>query len=525
MPIPRSATALLLMLGVVGGGASAVIGCADDVPSNDEVGADEAALDYRATNGREFAVTAELAVTLEAAPADLATPSTPAIGPPTPRRTDDASETQDEDEDEEARLARASELARDAIDRTTRALDAELSRIWPEDRRKAEKNVVAMIRMATPGRDELVRDGDTYRFTYRAEIAGPNDLLDRLPLDRSATRPSTTLTVGDETVVLSWEPTAETGDAYPSYAEMFEGGLDIAIHVGGDHYNPRNDIREYEALYAELLQLGLRSPVKRAADLKLDSGPFKGTMRVAGKNVEVRATLVHADMAPDDRLSDLVDAFKHAASTADVVIYRGHAGPSVSYSGVVVHYNPRVAIPATSFRDLDLPSKYQLFVFDGCETYTGYADQIYEHPKKDTRNADVITSVSYASALVRAESLRSLLRGIVGERNKAWKPKSWDALITDMNKVQRGPWTSIYGVHGLADNPQISMLADPARIGASCRTSTNCGAADSLCVSLPSIGRVCGAACTGDAGCPGGTTCRPVNSPLLGAVKQCLPTP
>ena len=41
---------------------------------------------------------------------------------------------------------------------------------------------------------------------------------------------------------------------------------------------------------------------------------------------EVRVTLFHPEMVPDERLSELVDAYKESARTADVVVYSGHAG-------------------------------------------------------------------------------------------------------------------------------------------------------------------------------------------------------
>lgn len=469
--------------------------CSSAPVEGEAVEADDAALDYRSTVGKEFDVTTELAVTLTGADAELTG---------------------------EARTAKASALARAKIDEVTRALDKKLWEIWPEDRRQGEKNIVAMVRMGTPTGGDLREDGATFRFAYRAEVAGPNDLLESLPLEGAAGARTLKLAVSGEELVLAWAPSPVTADAYPRYAEMFEDGLDIAIHVGGDHYDPRNDLREAQAIYDELLLLGMRSPVGSFAELKLDSGPFEGSLPVAGKQVAVRTTLVHADMAPDDRLQDLVDSFKAVASKADVVIYRGHAGTNLSYSGVVVHYNPRVAIPASDFKSLALPDKYQLFVFDGCETYTGYADKLYEHPGKDERNADVITSVNYGSALVRAESVRSLLHGLLDETGTRWVPRSWDAILKGVNDTQRGRWTSIYGVHGLADNPKLSMLADPSKIGRSCRLNSQCGGGDSLCVSMGET-RVCGAACTDDAACPNGTTCRPVRSRTLGSIKQCLP--
>jgi hypothetical protein len=461
----------------------------------------DANLDYRATNGKEFDVAGRAEVKLEGADAAL---------------------------EGEARSAKLEELARLRIDAITRALDAELWKLWPEDRRQNEKNIVAMIRMASPKRGDFMVEGNAAAFSYWAQVAGPNDLLSTLPLVADGDKRLTKLTVDGAEVVLEWSEAAETADAYPRYAEMFEDGvLDIAIHVGGDHYSPRNDLNESQAIYDELLALGMRSPVSSFADLRLDSAPFEGSLAVAGKQVVVRATLVHADMAPDDKLDDLVTKFKARAKEADVVVYRGHAGTQLDYSGVVVHYEPRVAIPASDFDWLDLPRKYQLFVFDGCETYTGYADKLLENTAKDETNADIITSVNYGSGLVRAESVRALLHALLDKTgttttNARWVPRSWDAVLKRVNDQQRGPWTSIYGVHGLADNPRLSMLADASKIGTSCRLNADCGGTDSLCVATQS-GRVCGAACTDDSACPTATKCTAVNSRTLGPIKQCLP--
>ena len=120
-------------------------------------------------------------------------------------------------------------------------------------------------------------------------------------------------------------------------------------------------------------------------------------------------------------------------------------------------------------------------------------------------------------------------RGATKQSTKTADPD--DRLATDdsvderlqlVNDQQRGPWTSIYGVHGLADNPKLSMLADPSKIGKSCRLNSECGGSDSLCVATQS-GRVCGAACTDDSACPSGSKCSAVNSQTLGPIKQCLP--
>jgi hypothetical protein len=474
-------------------------------PADDGAGeSDESALDYRSNVGREYDVVGEAALALSEADAALTGAE---------------------------RDAKIKELVGKKVDAITKKLDAKLLELWPEDRRGKEENIIVMIRQSTTGSDAVAVDASTVKFTYRVQAAGPNDLLDTLPLERDGAKRVLKLALGEgdaaETITLSWKIADQVPDAYPAYKEMFEDGLDIYVHVGGDHYKPRNDLREAEALYDEFVRLGLKPPVDSFANLKLDSGAFVGAIDVGGKAVPVRATLVHADMAPDDKLQLLVDAYKKGAKEADIVVYRGHAGTSLDYNGVVVHYEPRVAIAASEFKNLDLPDKYQMFVFDGCETYAGYADKLFEHPKKTTANADVVTSVNFGSALVRAESTRALIRGVVEQKlvggKKTWIPRTWDALIKGINDVKQGSWTPIYGVHGLSDNPKLSPLGDATKVGRACTTSAECGGADSLCVRTSAGARVCGAACADDAGCPEGSKCRRVTSQVLGTLNQCLP--
>lgn len=474
--------------------------------SDDGSESDESALDYRSTVGREYDIAGQATVTLSAADAALTGA---------------------------ARDEKIKELVRGKVDAVTRALDAELLRLWPESRREAEENIIVMLRQSTFGSEDIEVDGDKLRFSYRAQAAGPTNMLDTLPLERTGESRVLQLKIGEgdaaETLPLAFRVAEQVSDAYPKYQDLFADWLDIAVHVGGDHYDPRNDLREAQAIYDELVTLGLKPPVAAFADLKLDSGAFVGAIDFGGKAIPVRATLVHADMAPADKLDLLVDAYKKAASTADIVVYRGHAGTAMDFNGVVVHYNPRVAIAANEFKNLALPEKYQVFVFDGCETYAGYADKLYENPKKNPGNADVITSVNFGSALVKAESVRALLHGFLEQKalgaQKTFVPRSWDAILKGINDAKRGAWTPIYGVHGLADNPKLSPLADRSKIGRACGANAECGGADSLCVRTSAGSRVCGAACTDDAGCPDGSRCRGVTSSRLGAIKQCLPAP
>ncbi len=426
--------------------------------------------------------------------------------------------------------ARLAELSRTKVEDITRALDAKLHELWPESRRGEEKNIIVMIRAATPQATQNGQaDEFAYAFTYSAEAAGPTDMLDRLGLDTLYDgQKGVTLTLGDQsTVELVFTADDRTDDSYPQYNDIFaDGRLDIGILVGGDHYTPRNDVNEATAIYNELVALGLTPPVERFADLSLESSTFTGSFVVnvsqpeARERVEVNVRLVYADLGTAEQL---VDAYKAMAAADDIVVYRGHAGTSLTYSGVVVQYQPaRVAIAASEFRNLELPDKYQVFVFDGCETYTGYADQLYAHESKDETNADVITSVNFGSGLGGADTVLALLRGVFSKRDNTWLPLSWDGLLTKINDSTSGRWTPIYGVHGLDDNPRLSPLADFDSIGRDCEQKSDCPGVDNLCVQRTGGGSRCAAACTASSACPEGTECRQVNAEWLGHPLQCL---
>ncbi|MFB6373239.1 MAG: hypothetical protein ABEN55_09020 [Bradymonadaceae bacterium] len=181
---------------------------------------------------------------------------------------------------------------------------------------------------------------------------------------------------------------------------MFEDRLlHVAIHVGGDYNDARYDMETAEELFDRLQSdLGLEAPVERFEDLRSDSGPFVGQFDANGETIKFEVILIHPNIQqePGVGYEGLLELYRESANDHDIVIYDGHAGYNSSYSGVVVHYNPRHAIPADDFDELDLPDKSQLFVFNGCKTYTSYADAMYAHPNKSTENLDIVTTVNFS---------------------------------------------------------------------------------------------------------------------------------
>jgi hypothetical protein len=209
--------------------------------------------------------------------------------------------------------------------------------------------------------------------------------------------------------------------------------------------------------------------------------------------------------------------------TADVVIYDGHAGRELDYSGVVVAYNPaRVALPASEFKNIDASGKQQLYLFNGCETYTGYADSLYQNPKITPETADVVTTGNFSAIQPEASQVIAFIHSLIDQKNGAWVPRSWDSILGKMNAVGERSWVHVYGVHGIDDDPKLSPLADASKLGAQCTTDAQCGAADSKCVRASSTSQVCGLACADDAGCPSGTKCLLPHGKTSADDMQCL---
>ena len=129
-----------------------------------------------------------------------------------------------------------------------------------------------------------------------------------------------------------------------------------------------------------------------------------------------------------------------------------------------------------------MPDKYQLFFFNGCKTYTTYADSLYANPKKTTANLDVITTVNFSWLSEMTRITTDLLGGFTRRVSDTHVPVSYDHLLADMNKGRS--WDVIYGVHGLSDNPRISPYADVGTLCGACSGNSQCPGADNLCVKI-----------------------------------------
>ena len=85
-------------------------------------------------------------------------------------------------------------------------------------------------------------------------------------------------------------------------------------------------------------------------------------------------------------------------------------------------------------------------------------------------------------------------------------------LLTKLDSASYS-FTSMYGMHGIDDNPKVVPWARTDRFGQTCSANADCGGPGNLCVSAgANRGKVCSAACAGDGGCGTGYTCKAVAS-------------
>ena len=484
--------------------------------------------DYRSTTGLEYSLTAADTITLPAA--DMALTG-------------------------QERLDRARELVKLRFKALSFFVYQYLAQKSRDDKNYGYGGFRTTIRQQTFKTLEIEERGSepgVYDFIFEAEVGGPKDLLSALPLTQNKTfeliLPK--LSTGDlesgsysskykhfnpedhaadslTQIAVDIETKPQEPDAYPDYKAWFSDGLfDVAIVVGGDYNDARYDIVAAKDIFRRLKSdLGLTPPVASFDDLRVDSGPFVGTLDANGKSVKFEVSLIHPDMSQHEGVGydGLIDAYKSFAKTHDLVIYDGHAGYNSSYSGVVVHYNPRHALAADDFVNLELPDKYQLFFFNGCKTYTSYADAMYQHPAKNSQNLDVITTVNFSWLSEMTRVTTDLLGELVASRSGDHTPRSYDQTLAKLNRGQS--WDVIYGVHGLSDNPRLSPYADLSTLCSSCDANSQCPGADNLCIKLSPTNAYCAAACTDDSGCPEGYACRDVaaGSSNLISAQQCVP--
>ncbi|MDF1566368.1 MAG: lamin tail domain-containing protein [Deltaproteobacteria bacterium] len=405
--------------------------------------------------------------------------------------------------------------------------------------------------------------GETYTFQFMQEVGGANDLIDRLDtrvdaegvhhfdlivgkisntdmakLETNAEwyrsspwsdfNPATVDPARVETLDLKITPQPRSIDAWIDYGRLFnDGKLTVSAHFGWDYHKEYHLVHS-EAVYDWLIARGFESPVGSYDEYLRDSGPLKRTIQANGKAVEVEVSLFWGkpgtDTDPDTAAGgiQLEDDLRAALATNDVIIYSGHSGAFYGFAMANWRMTDEGDLDDSEVPGLTLPSKYQVVLAEGCDTY-GMGQAFMMNPAKTARdNIDVITTTSFSNAGT-ASTVTDFLRAVLGtdaEGNQV--AKKYGELLSDLDS--NSSWFhTMYGVHGIDDNPHAHPYGNPAGLCGECKEDADCGGAGNLCAKLNDQERVCSFECTADDGCPAGYKCYDIARGSWLTTKACVP--
>lgn len=365
----------------------------------------------------------------------------------------------------------------------------------------------------------------TVTFDFELELVGSYYLM-HLLAPGEATHRTFEVNVGDyravnvEKVVVTIRG-SQAKDAFPKYNELFaDGVLDMGIHFGGDYNEGRHDLDTAKWLVEHLIESKWDNPsVTKFEDLKIDSPPFAKEVVIEGRKVSVQVHIFHSDMvdaAEEEKLSEVV---KTSFAKRDVVMYSGHAGEN---AGLILDYQPRHEIRASDLASLDMASKYQIFILDGCRTYRTYVKDLLANPAKSYDNVDIVTTVNTTPFSAGYYLLFEFMHWLtITNEDGAHYPLSWKTILRGVNR--RSFKDVHYGVHGIAGNPQLNPHTSQGVMCTPCSVDADCGAGGNLCLSYAGAPG-CGVACTNDSACGAGYRCARLSEDpdLFYIPKQCV---
>ncbi len=304
-----------------------------------------------------------------------------------------------------------------------------------------------------------------------------------------------------EAVPLTITRLPEILDAYPHYNDfMADGVYDITMMFGYDYNMPRADLQESEETFEHLVSRGFTPPVSSYEELGADSGPFIKEFLYNGEPVRMEVRLFHGDMFLDDRPGHN-QLTRDELVKRDVFFYNGHAGP---YFGLYLDAESAADVTEEQIKELDFPDKQQLFVAQGCQTYSQYADMLYANPLKSEDNLDAITTINYSYGLGTLELFDDIT---FLDQNDEFRPISYYSIIARLNQISWNDQEQVfYGVMGIDGNPQLNPLARPDLIGSECFSNEDCGSPlGNVCAGTNQGVNICTAHTLSESACPAGS--------------------
>ena len=322
---------------------------------------------------------------------------------------------------------------------------------------------------------------------------------------------------------------SRSSDAWIDYpALMADGELTISVHFGWD-YHKEYHLLHSKDVYQWLVSQGFESPVDSYDAYTRTSGPLTRTIVADGKNVAVKVwiywgkpgTDTDPDTAAGGRMleQDMRDAFK----TRDVIMYSGHSGPFYGFALANWRKTDEGDLDDSEVETLDMPSdKYQVVLAEGCDTYA-MGQSFWLNPNKPNRtNLDVVTTTNFSNASTAGVVKNFLSSMFSTDSSHQHTPWTYGELLQKLDG--NSYWFhSMYGVHGIDDNPKLHPYARTENFCTKCSVDSDCGGIGNKCIRLNGEEKVCSAECLDTMACPDGYECRAVSTGSWVTSKQCVP--
>lgn len=392
------------------------------------------------------------------------------------------------------------------------------------------------------------RNATTYDFEFKQTIAGKKNLLSKLPLRNgqftieigkptlaemeksnewyrqapwNEWNPANVAADKKETLTLGIVADKKSTDGWWDYKRLFEDGvLTVDVHFGYD-YNPEAaHITDPKALVDWLRDRGFT----------LRSGVYTRSLDADGKKVKVEvrvfspkpgtATDPNTDAGGKKMEADMFASLK----SRDVIVYSGHSGPLYGFALANWDKTDEGDVDDTELAVTPLWSgHYQIVFAEGCNTYM-LGSTLMKNPSKAGKDIDVITTTSFSVSYSPVEDF--LGRLIELDSQGRHRPRTMAQTLEDLDAYSVGEKSpTMYGIHGIDDNPKLHPFAKLENTCKSCSSNAACGGVGNACVTIGASGRRCVAACTDDSGCPTGYQCKQVASSSTSTIygAYCVP--
>ena len=394
-------------------------------------------------------------------------------------------------------------------------------------------------------------DKITFDFTFKQLAAGGKNLMSKLPVRIAGGKQVFDLEIGKPTNEelgrletnsewyrsapwTDWNPanvaadkkeklTFQISKERPSVDGFFDvarltadGKLDIDVYFGWDYHSDYH-LKHSKQFFTWLKDQGFTAPVASWDALKHTSAPFKRKVKADTRDITVEVRMFYGkpgtavDPDTDAGGKILEDLALGSLAQKDVIAYSGHSGPFYGFAIANWKKTSEGDLDDADIRVAPMPrDRYQVVLAEGCDTYQMGA-AFKENPNKAGKNIDVITTTSFSDATSPAAVQDFISALIARDTANRLRPQPVSTLLTKLDSASYS-FTTLYGMHGIDDNPKLVPFAKIQNFGKACSANSDCGGPGNLCVAAGTGGKKCTAACADSTGCGTGYTCKAVAS-------------